>query len=520
MSVLYRANVSRVDVEGTFVEIAELGAGFEYGPCTLLPIEVEVGDRVLVGNIGDVQEDFVIVGPLVDAHDEPDNTSQIYFFETVAARNAALPTPASGTFAWIDDDQIITVYSDEPTAGWRSIGRTFSIPVDFNGAVKFNDVISSRVTIERPLSTDAAVASYASGDANWRFFINADGRHGFGDGVGDRDTFFYRSAAAVLRFEDSIAVANQVTANGQFEVDKTSGAATDPGYRSKMTGDTQYRLITRVDGRLLWGSGTATQDTNLYRSAAGVLKTDGDIEVGSDVLMPADLSQVKIGGSPSGASLAIMRTTTGLILTGRNSGDTINNRFELYSDGLVQWGNGTVVDTNLYRSAANVLSTDDSFTVGGNLSVTGTAFDQSKLTNLMSGDSVSNAAVTATTDSTSSTSFVNMAGTGSVTSISFTKKYASSISKLCVTVVAGLYVSNADTRGTIAVQIAGNDFPVFQTATQAVNEHEQYTSTIYVGGVAAGATTIQARWRRHVGTGSLNRGVDDWLTIDVKEVPV
>lgn len=41
-------------------------------------------------------------------------------------------------------------------------------------------------------------------------------------------------------------------------------------------------------------------------------------------------------------------------------------RFDFQASGLLEWGAGsTVVDTNLYRSTANVLKTDDSFVVGG-----------------------------------------------------------------------------------------------------------------------------------------------------------
>jgi hypothetical protein len=52
------------------------------------------------------------------------------------------------------------------------------------------------------------------------------------------------------------------------------------------------------------------------------------------------------------------------------SGDT-EERFALYSDGKMEWGAGgaAALDTNLYRSAANILATDDAFNVGGTLSV-------------------------------------------------------------------------------------------------------------------------------------------------------
>jgi hypothetical protein len=56
------------------------------------------------------------------------------------------------------------------------------------------------------------------------------------------------------------------------------------------------------------------------------------------------------------------------------SGDT-TNKFQITNDGIISFGAGgsTAVDTNLYRSAANTLKTDDDFIVGTNLSVTGTS---------------------------------------------------------------------------------------------------------------------------------------------------
>ena len=46
------------------------------------------------------------------------------------------------------------------------------------------------------------------------------------------------------------------------------------------------------------------------------------------------------------------------------SGDA-NNRFQIFGNGTFGWGDGTAAtDTNLYRSAANTLRTDDSFIVG------------------------------------------------------------------------------------------------------------------------------------------------------------
>lgn len=49
-----------------------------------------------------------------------------------------------------------------------------------------------------------------------------------------------------------------------------------------------------------------------------------------------------------------------------------NARMSIAGTGLIEWGSGSAsLDTNLYRASANVLKTDDSFEVGGNLTVAG-----------------------------------------------------------------------------------------------------------------------------------------------------
>lgn len=62
-----------------------------------------------------------------------------------------------------------------------------------------------------------------------------------------------------------------------------------------------------------------------------------------------------------------------VVLAAIVSGDTFD-RFRLFANGNMDWGPGNAArDTNLFRAAADTLRTDDSFQVGTNLSVTGTA---------------------------------------------------------------------------------------------------------------------------------------------------
>ncbi|WP_406444577.1 hypothetical protein OHB14_36795 [Streptomyces sp. NBC_01613] len=83
--------------------------------------------------------------------------------------------------------------------------------------------------------------------------------------------------------------------------------------------------------------------------------------------------QVNIGASGSTASLAaVLASATGdFILASRVTSDSVS-RVTIRADGRLDWSTGAATaDTNLYRSAANVLTTDDSLNVGINLSVAG-----------------------------------------------------------------------------------------------------------------------------------------------------
>lgn len=138
------------------------------------------------------------------------------------------------------------------------------------------------------------------------------------------------------------------------------GTAIDGTSEARVTGDANARWILRADGQQVWGPGTAGVDTNLYRSGISELKTDSAFVVTGE-LKPANL----VRGTRGATSDSQYET--------RVTGDA-NARWFMQADGRMFWGPGSgAVDTVLYRNAADELKTDDSFTVGGNLNVTGTA---------------------------------------------------------------------------------------------------------------------------------------------------
>ena len=113
-----------------------------------------------------------------------------------------------------------------------------------------------------------------------------------------------------------------------------------------LAGDTQPAFRIMGDGRLEWGPGASTApDTSLFRLAAAYLQTN--------------------------ATLAVAGLTSGLIISTRQlpanalqlyaTNDT-QPRMNLINSARIEFGPGNApIDTNLYRSAANILETDDKF---------------------------------------------------------------------------------------------------------------------------------------------------------------
>lgn len=121
----------------------------------------------------------------------------------------------------------------------------------------------------------------------------------------------------------------------------------------------------RGDGRMDWGAGGgAAYDTNLYRSSAGRLQTDGAVWVGSSVVV--DLaSNNGTGRIYFGTALdcSIYRVGAGNIKTDQSlyigGGVVVGNS----GSGQLYWGSS--LDATLYRNGANSLYTPGSLNVAG-----------------------------------------------------------------------------------------------------------------------------------------------------------
>lgn len=213
--------------------------------------------------------------------------------------------------------------------------------------------------------TSAGTVAYGqrfAADANYRLWIAGDGKHWWGDGTATQDVNLYRSAADVLRTDDSLSVGNNLLLTGVgSKIDgRTQGTAATKmlGFNVAAT-DTEDRFTILASGRLDWGPGGATAvDTNLYRAAANLLRTDDSFAVGAT----AEPGVYATGASLSagGSHLAVTALSTTSAFYSAVNADT-QARFVVRADGVLSWGPGNAaLDANLYRASAGVLRMDGS----------------------------------------------------------------------------------------------------------------------------------------------------------------
>lgn len=204
-------------------------------------------------------------------------------------------------------------------------------------------------------------------------------------------------ATGALRTRFEVKLIDEDT--GKIGVNKTSIRTNDADFEVQVADNNEKLRIVGSDLR-----DKDIEFTNVKRGLTpnfrirGAANTTGDFELhrfyGTDrssVSTPFKVERltglVTMGNGTSGTVSYIVSTdaatTSSLaLIEGANSGrrafavkvtgDTVN-RYNQFTDGKMEWGSGALArDTNLYRSAADTLKTDDSFVVGANLTVTGT----------------------------------------------------------------------------------------------------------------------------------------------------
>lgn len=210
------------------------------------------------------------------------------------------------------------------------------------------------------------------------------------------------------------------------------------------------------------------------------------------------------------ASIDVQRDSVGQgLFNGHITGEA-SGRISVLANGQINWGSGAAsTDTNLYRSAANVLATDDALQVAGDY-IGG------------SNVGVNAPAVTSGADTTTSASYVNLSGTGSQASLTIVKRFPASQTRLKVHMSANMWVSGSfPSAAMFGVRINSADTDIFRLQIDASAGNNTFGQGIaYVTGLAAGSFLVLGRWKRASGSGTLNRDSGNWLTIMVEEVSI
>lgn len=129
---------------------------------------------------------------------------------------------------------------------------------------------------------------------------------------------------------------------------------------------------------------------------------------------------------------------------------------------------------------------------------------------------VNAAATTSGTTTTTSAAYVNMAGTGAQTSFSFTK--LRSDTDLVVFMAVSRYDATSASTAMYGVNINSTDYDMMLHILNQTLNHQFAAAQRNISGLAAGAYTVQARWKRQGGTGTLTRDNLDWLSVHVMEM--
>lgn len=206
-----------------------------------------------------------------------------------------------------------------------------------------------------------------------------------------------------------VTVTNTHSSPSNPNVEWVAAGVADSVVGIQVSGDTVQRFQVNSAGKIQWGPGGASAvDTDLYRSAANSLTTDGNLTVGltftsnavavSEASASGKIIQItNTTGAPTAANaLVTSNGATDNALGLSVSGDTVN-RLSVLASGKMNWGpgGGTAADTDLYRSAAGILSTDQTLTATTGVQVGGTTTTFGGGTGVLG---ISNASVVPTTN--------------------------------------------------------------------------------------------------------------------------
>lgn len=206
---------------------------------------------------------------------------------------------AKGTLNWdVPLNQQLAQLDANITAVAGSVANTMD--TTSNQTVTGTKTFATQTNFQGNSGAAINISSNTNGDTNARFALSANGTVNWGPGNATTDTNLYRASAGQLQTDNALAVLGTISspktgdvqaytavysgANTTQAAYNYTGAGTTSRYADlKITGDSSSRLAVFADGTMSWGPGSASRDTNLYRSAVNTLKTDNSLVVGTNL---------------------------------------------------------------------------------------------------------------------------------------------------------------------------------------------------------------------------------------------
>ncbi len=123
--------------------------------------------------------------------------------------------------------------------------------------------------------------------------------------------------------------------------------------------------------------------------------------------------------------------------------------------------------------------------------------------------------VASVADTTTSATYVSFAGTASV---SITK--VQDATRLRVDLATTAFIATGDSEGRFGVLVGGVDYDLVNWDASTLSDREGWGGFVYIpaASVPAGVYTVQLRWRRVSGAGTLTRQTSDWISLSCREV--
>ena len=218
-------------------------------------------------------------------------------------------------------------------------------------------------------STDA-LAINVTGDSQKRIIVNGDGKLEWGDGSSAVDSNLYRLAANTLKTDDSLTVSANLEVDDYIAIGNNSSLSSPQVLSIYHTFDSSDTIP--LGGYGVFSSITADNPT----TPLGVIALYGRVTTANtSFTLPATIG-LNVASALKGAASTIT-ANYGILVSDQTAGTSDYGIAIDGADTQVLWvgsgadntddangiGFGSSRDTNLYRSAANTLKTDDNLIV-------------------------------------------------------------------------------------------------------------------------------------------------------------